>query len=96
MKLRFKALEILERPFIFAYSACINPEVISKTNEVGFDGCLPGLGAEDFKGTIKQHIDPYIDQFIDKEFSKLQQAQYLNNLIKQVDQNALPRLPSLS
>ena len=39
-RVSFRALDKLERPFIFAYSALVNDDVQKKTKECGFDDCI--------------------------------------------------------
>ena len=39
-KVRYRSLKQLNRPFIFAYSAFVNQQIIEDTAKYGFDKCI--------------------------------------------------------
>ena len=60
MQVRFKSLDHLEKPFIFAYSQLINPEIIQQVKETGFDGYVNGqILPSMLQMVIREHIDKY-------------------------------------
>ena len=62
-KVSFNVLNNMDKPFVLAYSAFVNQEIIEKTKESGFDGCLEEkLSPKELQEVIKGHVDAFILQ----------------------------------
>ena len=72
-KVSFRTLDRLDRPFIFAYSALVDNETISKTKDAGFDGCLETkLGPTELQQVINDHIDNFAQKVIDRNLDTME------------------------
>ena len=57
---RYRALQIMERPFIFAYSAFTNQKIKDETNINGFDKLIDApLNKLKVDEIIEKYIEPY-------------------------------------
>ena len=59
---KYRALDNLKRPFIFAYSAHVTQDILQKTKTAGFDLCVDSPIS---KAMCENLIDKYADKFIE-------------------------------
>lgn len=85
-RVSFRALDKLERPFIFAYSALVNDDVQKKTKECGFDDCIASkLGPDELQDVIHQQIDPFVEIVIDRTLKTLKKSDLMKQIIRKMD-----------
>ena len=69
-KVSLRVLDQLQRPFIFAYSAQVDQEIIQRTSQVGFDGCLETkLGVTELREVMDNYVSRLCSSTIDSSMT---------------------------
>jgi len=84
-KVVYNALDILDKPFIFAFSAMVDRKVNRFTKECGFDGCFESLTSLLVQKIVKERVLEVADRLIDKNLKSLQKFNLMQKILKEVD-----------
>lgn len=68
-KLKYNALSLKKVPFIFAYTALVNDDIVNQTKEAGFDECF-------LSPLTNQKVELIVKEFIDKTCQKIIQDKF--------------------
>lgn len=62
---KYRSLDLLQRPFIFAYSALIDAEVEQKCQEIGFDSCFSApMNFEAFRNQVLPFLEESVNNYL--------------------------------
>ena len=67
----FKALDRLDKPFIYSYSAYIDKNVIQKSKAHGFDGVEGQLNHQTLQEILRKDIFTSVNHVINSHFQNL-------------------------
>ena len=88
-------MDSLQRPFVFAYSAHIDQDIIKKIEEAGFDGYIESkLGPDSLTKIIHDYIETYVETIIDQKFESNQRVDTMKEIIHNIDLNQSIQLES--
>jgi hypothetical protein len=70
-RIRFYALDNIQKPFIFAYSQFVDDDIEKRCQNVGFDCCINSvLGPKELSYVINTFINSYCIKFLDQKISE--------------------------
>ena len=71
LKVEYKPMSVLKRPFIFAYSAMVDENVMLQTKIAGFTDCYDSpLALSKVEQVIKLYIGNFSKKYISDQFIK--------------------------
>lgn len=95
--LRFKSLDRMKRPLLFAYSALTNEEVKVKAKEAGFDSYIENrLSKGELIEIMHQWVESFAVKFIEENFKNINKIGILKEAIKDLEIKNLTIMDQLS
>jgi hypothetical protein len=89
-RIRFYALDNIQRPFIFAYSQFVDEEIEKRCQNVGFDCCINSvLGPKELSYVINTFINSYCTRFLDQKISEKVQLDNMLELVMDLNKEPI-------
>jgi hypothetical protein len=90
-RVRFYALDGIQKPFIFAYSQYVDEDIKKHCKNVGFDACINSvLGPKEMSYVINTFINSYCIKFFDQQIHEQVQLENILELVIDLNKDPIP------